>query len=102
VWRINSEPVVIDGGWRVAENDTHAIDILKMAFNYRIVLSERATNFRTYTGGWCYVGKDMGVYLYAYMCAVAWAMDGGDEPLGWNKNVTTGEWCENGKVLVAE
>lgn len=91
---VHPEPTPILGGWRVAETDTHYIDVMQMLFNFRITSTPRDSPF-TYDGGWCYVGRGRQTLLRAHAAACAWALEGGPEPKGWNKNVMTGEWRDN-------
>lgn len=85
------------GGWRIAEHGEHWIDVVPMAWgNFRIVLTDKGSP-HTYVGGWCYAGPTASRnHLRAVAAAWLWSIDGGDEPKGWNKNVATGEWRENG------
>jgi hypothetical protein len=80
---------LIDGGWRVKTNDagTHYVDILRMAYNYRIVLTPIDSPL-VYDRFWCYVGTSPNDFLRVAAAAAVWdgALD--TEPLGWNKNGT--------------
>jgi hypothetical protein len=99
-WQLLPDILTIDGGYRVAVSETHAIDVMRMAFNWRITTSEAATNYQTYEDGWCYVGGTGEVVKQkALVCAIMMALEQRDEPLGWNKNVRTQEWREDGSVV---
>jgi hypothetical protein len=88
------EPIAVDGGWRVAETDTHYIDVLVMLFNHRVVTTPKRFP-EVYDEYWCYTGSDRG--LLAAMTAIRlWAETGDAEPIGWTKNGQTQEWGPNG------
>lgn len=91
---IQAEPFpVIDGGWHIKTRDDgkYCIDVMKMAYNYRIVLSR--PDHTTYMHGWCYFGhgtRDNGTQrtmqsalLAAIAAAEAW--DGYGHPVGYDK-----------------
>lgn len=86
---------ILDGdqviGWRVKSTDRHHLDVMVMAFNYRLVTTNRQTP-QVYDRFWCYAGKSPAVLFAAVAAAFAW--DGSDEtePAGWSKNGQTGEW----------
>lgn len=86
---------ILDGdrviGWRVKSTDTHHLDVMVMAFNYRLVTTCR-TMPMVYDRYWCYAGRSPAVLLAAVAAAFAW--DGSDdtEPEGWSKNGQTQEW----------
>ena len=73
-------------GYRLAETDTHWIDVMPMLFgNHRVVTTVKALPM-TYDRGWCYPN------LLAAVAAVAvWDPETEDRPAGWVKEVHTGE-----------
>lgn len=85
----------IDGGWRIKENDTgtHYIDVMVMAFNYRITLTPIAMPY-VHDEYWCYAGRTQADLLRTVAAAYAWNGDPNTEPDGWNKNGQTKEWRE--------
>lgn len=78
-------------GWRVKSTDRYHLDVMVMAFNYRLVTTDRRMP-QVYDRYWCYAGKSPAVLLRAVAAAFAW--DGSDdtEPEGWSKNGQTQEW----------
>jgi hypothetical protein len=87
----------IDGGYRIGETETHIIDVMRMLYNWRITTTPKHSPL-TYDGGWCYVGTDPGTFLKAVVAAKIMIETGADQPCGWNKNVMTGEWREDGQA----
>ena len=86
----------IEGGWRVAESDDHWIDILVMAYNHRVVTTNKRIP-STYDHFWCYTSSHDAGGLNARMAVILWAENGSDEPVGWVKNGQTRELkLENG------
>lgn len=88
------EPILDGGetiGWRVKSTDRHHIDVMTMAFNYRLVTTCRDMP-GCYDRYWCYAGKAFPVLLTAIAAAYAWTGDDDTEPLGWAKNGQTKEW----------
>ncbi len=85
--------VPIDGGFRVAETDTHWIDVLAMMFNWRVAETPKRDP-SGWDRAWCYVGRDAATFVRAVAAAKAWVASGEDEPRGWNKSLQTGEWRE--------
>ena len=82
----------IDGGFHVKDvGDRFCIDVMRMAYNWRIVLSDRRHMFIEH--GWCYFGHGEDVdgrprtMRHAYLRAVAAAMtwDGVGAPEGYDK-----------------
>lgn len=86
---------MIDGGYRVAETDTHYIDVMRMLFNWRIAEVPKSCPM-TIDRFWCYAGTGPGTLLSAVVAAQLWPLSGNPEPAGWNKNGQTGEWREPG------
>lgn len=80
-------------GWRVKSTDAHHLDVMGMAFNYRLVTTNRAMP-QVYDRFWCYAGKTPAVLLTAVAAAFAWDGSDNTEPEGWNKNGQTQEWRE--------
>ncbi len=88
----------IDGGWCVKTVDGGCIDILRLMYNYRVVLSGHAPNDTgghptTYSRGYCYFGhgytesgqpRTMRTALLA-ATAAAMAWDGCGNPAGYDK-----------------
>lgn len=93
--RLDDQPVgtPIDGGWRIKKNDagTHYIDVLTMAFNYRIVLTP-IEDPSVYDEFWCFAGKSYADLLRTVLAAMTWDGSTDTEPVGWNKNGQTQEW----------
>lgn len=85
--------VPVDGGFRVAETETHYIHALHMLFNWRLVEVSKANPF-TYGRFWCYVGNDPAALLAVCAAVRVWIETGAPEPPGWSKNGQTGEWRE--------
>lgn len=83
----------IDGGYRVKETPTHYIDVMRMLFSWRIVTSRKDSPGWP-ERGWCYNGTGYPALIAACLAANAWDGADGTEPVGWNKNVQTGEWRE--------
>ncbi|WP_131823280.1 hypothetical protein [Mycobacteroides chelonae] len=95
----------IDGGWcvRVLPDGSACVDVLKMLFNYRLVLSPRrpghgAEHPMSYSHGYCYFGhgedaagarRSMPAALLAAMSAAA-VWDGTTDPPGFDKKVGGG------------
>lgn len=85
----------IDGGWHVKVRDDgqYCIDIFKMAYNYRIVLSPTEPPHMLVEHGWCYYGHGFDefgtqrtmqrAFLAATTAARVW--DGYGVPLGFDK-----------------
>jgi len=88
------EAIAIEGGWRIAEDDTWYYDVKRMLFNYRVVRTSKAEPW-WHTPGYCYVGTEPIVMLLAMAAAKVWCDTQADEPLYWNKNVETGEYRED-------
>lgn len=92
----------IDGGWcvKVAEDGTFCIDVMKMAYNYRVVRSpifRDGSRHLLYDAGYCYFGhgqapdgtpRTMGTAIHAAVAA-ALAWDGTGDPEGYDKKVGT-------------
>ncbi|MCK0441092.1 hypothetical protein MUG78_16960 [Gordonia alkaliphila] len=87
----------IDGGWclKMAANGTHCIDVIAMAFNWRVMLSpiDAPGPHRVADAAWCYFGhgntpegrpRTMSTALAVAVLAVA-AWDGEGDPAGYNK-----------------
>lgn len=90
------EPILDRGetiGWRVKSTDTHHLDVMIMAFNYRLVTTNKAIP-QVYDRYWCYAGKSPAVLFAAVAAAFAWDGSDGTEPEGWNKSGQTQEWRE--------
>ena len=82
-------PIV--GGFRVAETDTHYLDVLAQAFNWRVAEVPKADPM--FVGRyWCYEGRDALGLLAAIAAVLAWVGSGDDEPAGWRKNGQTGAY----------
>lgn len=90
----------IDGGYRVAENETHYFDVMRMMFNWRVCLTPKACP-QVVDLGFCYKGTDLLALLTAIAAAKLWCHEGTAEPPGWNKNVRTGEWRQDGQPTPA-
>jgi hypothetical protein len=84
--------VEIPGGWHVKDvGNGMCIDVMRMAYNYRVVLSSEEHSF--VEAGFCYFGHgvdDNGLprtmhlaYMRAVAAAVAW--DGDEAPEGYDK-----------------
>lgn len=90
------EPVPIDGGWCIKTlDDQYCVDVRKMLFNYRIVLTRRTSSgeHAGHTHAWCYYGHGLDTggrprtmqtaYLAAILAAQAW--DGVGAPDGYDR-----------------
>lgn len=88
--------VPITGGWhvRVRSDGEYCIDVFKMAYNYRIVLSDTSPEpHETVSGAWCYFGHGedsegrprtmQTAFIAAMTAALAW--HGYGEPPGYDK-----------------
>lgn len=86
----NAVPIV--GGWHIKDlDDGHCVDVMKMAYNYRLVLSQ--TGHMLYDHGWCYFGHGedenglprtmSGALLRAMAAAITY--DGTGNPDGYDK-----------------
>lgn len=75
-----------DRRWRVAETDTHFIEVVPMLFTWRVHTLRRAETAAGYVGWseryWCYPAGPAG-WAAALLAVAAW--DGGDgtEPAGF-------------------
>ncbi|MEB3023425.1 MULTISPECIES: hypothetical protein [Mycolicibacter] len=94
------QPVEIDGGWciKILPDKSACIDVLKMLYNYRIVLAPRRgqdlhVHPETYSRGYCYFGhgvnaagqpRSMENAFFAAMAAAA-VWDGTGDPPGYDK-----------------
>lgn len=85
----------VDGLFRVKEVGRYYLDVCPMALNYRLCTTLIDLP-GIYDRHWCYVGRGRPAWMAAVLAAAMW--DGSDdtEPLGWNKNGTTGKWREPG------
>lgn len=86
----------IDGGYRVAETETHYIDVLRMTFSWRICETPKAFP-EVIDRHWCYnFTRHTLLSVLATAKSWAFAVNSGlvdcPEPAGWNKNGQTGEW----------
>lgn len=72
------------GLWRVKETATHYIDVMPMAYNWRIVTTPKSCEL-VWDRGWCYQGTGPATFTAAVLAA--WAWDGSDdtEPAGYFK-----------------
>lgn len=87
----------VEGGYRVGQTPTHYVDVYRMLFNWRVALVPIAHPM-TVDQAWCFVGTDQFTMLKALVAARLMTGNSGlPEPPGWNKNVMTGEWRENGE-----
>lgn len=97
----SGEPTPIDGGWciKTLPDGSACIDVLKMFFNYRLVLSRRHPDLKehpaTYLKGYCFFGhghddtgaeRTMHTALLAAMSAAS-VWDGTGNPPGYDKKV---------------
>lgn len=90
---------VIDSGgttrYRVKETDTHYIEVIRMAFNWRVQTIRKDEGPMAWSERyWCYVGTGRSSFVRAILAAHIWSGLDGTEPAGWNKNSRTGEWRE--------
>ncbi|WP_394621320.1 hypothetical protein JNUCC0626_20145 [Lentzea sp. JNUCC 0626] len=86
-------PLLDQQGLRVKQVGPHFIDVVRMAFNWRIVETYVA-NPLYYARYWCYAGTAHGTFLAAVLAAAVWDGAADTEPLSWNKNGQTGQWRE--------
>lgn len=87
------QPVPHAPGFRVAETDTHWIDVVPQIFNWRLQTVRKSDGeFGWAERFWCYEGKGLNTLQRAVAAARVW--DGADntEPQGWSKNGQTQEW----------
>jgi hypothetical protein len=82
--------VPILGGIRIKRTAHHYIDVMAMLYGFRVATTPIACP-GVFDRGWCYYGTTGHAYNAAVLGAAVW--DGADdtEPLGWNKNMQTGE-----------
>jgi hypothetical protein len=82
--------IPIDGGWRVktTEDGQYFIDILAMAFNFRIVTTP-VDHPSEYTRFWCYTGTTEMDFVRTVLAASIWNGAQDTEPEGWDKNGQT-------------
>jgi hypothetical protein len=73
----------IDGGYRVKRGDGWVVDVMAMAFNWRVVLHQ--DNDRTYDRGFCYFGRDDESLARALRAAAAWDDPYNTDPEGFDK-----------------
>ena len=82
----------IDGGFHVKDlNDEHCVDVMRLAYDWRVVLGRRGHVI--YDHGWCYFGHGHDenghprsmhtARLRAIAAAIAW--DGTGSPDGYDK-----------------
>lgn len=64
------------------------VEVWQQFYNHRITVAEPQSDGYSFEGAWCYAGADQKERALA--AARAW--DGEGDPVGWNKNVMTGEW----------
>lgn len=89
----------IDGGIRIKRAGGHYIDVMEMAYNFRIV--ETVVDFpQVYDRYWCYVGKSLDVYVATVLAAAMWDGAPESEPPGWHKNGQTKEFRPGGSATV--
>lgn len=77
-------PQQIHGGWRVRETERFYVDVLKMMFNTRIVITPKSSELE-YLRGWCYQEP---LHATVLRCAL-FDPEAGEEPVGWVKEVGT-------------
>lgn len=74
--------VRIDGGFHVkALDDQRCVDVMRMLFNWRVVVSDRDHQFIEHA--WCYFGTGVDTFTAAVLAAHAW--DGTGSPAGFDK-----------------
>ena len=89
----NGDDTVIGDGYRVIgdgycvhrPDSEHCVDVLRMIWNWRVVLTARKDGdpHLTHERGYCYFGLDYPVFLRALKAARAW--DGQGDPEGYDK-----------------
>lgn len=94
----NTVIIPIQGGFRIKETEHHYVDVMRLALNWRITQT-RKDNTGMYDGGWCYFGTGVQVLLRTIMCAVEWDGEQGTTPMGWDKDVRTGEYGPNSGLV---
>jgi hypothetical protein len=88
-------PEVYPGVWRVRETDDHVIDLMLMFTNWRLAGAKKSEYGTGYSYLYCYVGHGEDVHLRAVLAGLIWDIDGGLDPLEWDKDVLTGTWNED-------
>lgn len=71
-------------GWTIKTTATHRIDVCRLLFHYRLVLTPLSST-DWWEHGWCYSGDEQNDLLHAVIAAVAWNPDEDAEPFGWSK-----------------
>jgi hypothetical protein len=83
----------IDGGFRIAETETHYLDVIQMLYNWRLCETPKSCPL-SYDRSWCYAGNGLDGLLTAVIAAIAWGRNPDAEPVGWIRNNQTGEYRE--------
>lgn len=91
--KIYDDVRAVDGGYRLAETDTHYIDAIQMLYNWRMCMTPKSCPL-TYERGWCYPGRNIMTLLTIRAAVLLWDRQGGDEPIGWIKSVPDEEYRE--------
>jgi hypothetical protein len=73
----------IEGGYRVQRGDGYVVDVMRMAFNWRVVL--HPDNGAFYDRGFCYFGVTFESLARAVAAAVAWEDPYNTLPEGFDK-----------------
>lgn len=86
--KLLDESVQIDGGWRIAETETHWVDLLKMIYNARIALTPKSCPL-VIDRAWCYRNT-----TEAMLAVGVWDPETDEAPTWWIKEVMTGRYGE--------
>jgi hypothetical protein len=78
-------------GWTIKSTETHHVDLMRMLFNFRVVLTPRSCTLG-WDHGWCYDGGSGPIVAIA--AAYAWDPDKQAEPVAFTKRA-----CECVRVI---
>lgn len=77
--------IVIPNGYRVQETPEYIVEVIRMLFNWRIVLSLPEHHGETYEHGYCYFGTGPDTLVIALAAARAWTEPFTTDPIGFDK-----------------
>lgn len=80
-----TELQVIDGGYRLRVTDEYIVDCMRMAFNWRLVVSVPEEDGRFYRHGFCYFGRDLATMHRAIAAGLVWEDPLHAAPEGYDK-----------------
>ena len=75
----------VDGGYRIAETSDYVIDLQRMLFNLRLVVSRAEDYDYMALHGYCYFGTGRTAFLAAAVAGFHWTDPLNTAPLAFNK-----------------